>query len=52
MEDTNLGMFVELIDQVIEDGAVLEAIDYDGVSAGLRMTTFFCSVCIIKSIDL
>ena len=40
MKDTNLGMFVELIDEIIEDGAVLEAIVEDGVSVGLKMTTF------------
>ena len=33
MKDTNLGMFVELIDEEIEDGAILEAgIVEDGVS--------------------
>lgn len=41
MKDTKVGMFVELIDEEIEDGAVLEAIVEGGVSVRLQIATLF-----------
>ena len=41
MKDTKLGKFVELIDEEIEDGAVLEAIVEGGVSVRLQIATLF-----------
>ena len=39
MKDTRLGMFMELIDEEIEDGAILEAIVEGGVSVRLQIAT-------------